>query len=283
VDFLEKEAKAKINIGLDVCGKLENGYHEVKMVMQTVHLSDMITFQKNKTGKVSMCSSDKTIPEDNRNLMIKAANLFMKTYKIKEGIHMELEKKIPHAAGLGGGSADAATTLLACNELFSVQASLAELKKIGVMIGADVPFCIMGGTALAEGIGEKLTVLSPLPACTILLVKPQISISTAHVYQSFDQIEVSKHPDIGGIMQALEKQDLKGVCDRLGNVLEEVTISEFPKLKEYKDYMKKHGALGALMSGSGPTIFGIYEDGTDAKKVAEYFKKQSEIASVNIT
>jgi 4-diphosphocytidyl-2-C-methyl-D-erythritol kinase len=283
LDFIEKKAKAKINIGLDILGKFANGYHEVKMIMHTVNLADTLSFQKNNTGKATMCSSDKTIPEDERNLIVKAANLFRNTYEVTEGVHIELEKRIPHAAGLGGGSADAATTLLALNELFQIHASQDELFKLGVKIGADVPFCIMGGTALAEGIGEKLTPIQPLPICTIVLVKPKISVSTAHVYQSFDLQEMKQHPDIDGIIKALEKQNLHEICVRLGNVLETVTIQEFPKLKTYKEYMKKQGALGSLMSGSGPTIFGIFENRMDAERVAHYFKQQPEIASVNIT
>ncbi len=282
MDFIEKKAKAKINIGLDVLGKFENGYHDVKMIMHTVNLADTLSFRKNNTGKATMCSSDKTIPEDERNLIMKATNLFRNTYGVTEGVHIELEKRIPHAAGLGGGSADAATTLLALNELFQLHASQDELFEIGVKIGADVPFCIMGGTALAEGIGEKLTPLQPLPTCAIVLVKPKISVSTARVYQSFDLQEIDQHPDIDGIIKALEKQNLREICVRLGNVLESVTIHDFPELKTYKDYMKKQGALGSLMSGSGPTIFGIFENRMDAERVVRYFEQQPEIASVNI-
>lgn len=283
MDFLEKKANAKINIGLDILRKRTDGYHEVKMIMQTINLADTLFFSKNKTGKATMASSDKTIPEDERNLIIKAANLFMETYQINEGVHIELEKRIPHAAGLGGGSADAAATFLALNEMFYVQAPMEELKKLGLKIGADVPFCMVGGTILAEGIGEKLTPLNPLPPCRILLVKPEIEVSTAKVYQAFNFNLITKHPDIQGMIEELKKENLKGIASRLENVLEAVTIKEYPVLKKYKEYMIKNGALGALMSGSGPTIFGIYENPIEAEKVAMYFRRLKGIASVEVT
>lgn len=280
--YITKQAYAKINIGLDVLRRLENGYHEVQMIMHSVKLSDELNFEKNGSGKATMTSTDKTIPEDGRNLIIKAANLFMETYQIKDGVHIELNKRIPHAAGLGGGSADAAVTFLALNEIFEVDASLEELQKLGVKIGADVPYCMMGGTALAEGIGEKLSKLPDLPECTVLLVKPKIAVSTPHVYQTLDATNIQNHPDMQGMLDALERQDLKGICKKLGNVLELVTVAEYPKLQEYKEKMMEYGALGSLMSGSGPTVFGIYETKEEAEIAAKYFKEQTEIANVEI-
>lgn len=282
MEQIVKQAYAKINIGLDVLRRLENGYHEVRMIMHTVNLSDELVFEKNDSGVATMTSTDQTIPTDNRNLIIKAANLFMKTYQIKEGVYIKLDKRIPHAAGLGGGSADAAVTFLALNEMFEVGASLEELQKLGVQIGADVPFCMMGGTALAEGIGEKLTKLQDLPTCTVLLVKPKIAVSTAHVYQTLDAKNIEEHPDMQGMLDALRLQNLEEICIKMGNVLELVTVDEYPKLKEYKEKMMEYGALGSMMSGSGPTIFGIYENEDKAKEAAGYFREKVEIASVEI-
>lgn len=166
--------------------------------------------------------------------------------------------------------------------MFHVNASLEELQTLGVKIGADVPFCMMGGTALAEGIGEKLTRLPELPKCAVLLVKPKIAVSTAHVYQTLDAARIENHPDVKGMLEALDRQDLKGICNKIGNVLEQVTVKEYPELETYKEKMVEFGALGSMMSGSGPTIFGIYEDGKDAEKAADYFREKAEIASVEI-
>ncbi len=283
MDSIKKIARAKVNIALDVLGKRKNGYHDVSMIMHTIELFDELSFQKNKTGKATMQSSDPTIPEDERNLIIKAANLFMKSYGICEGVHISLEKRIPHAAGLGGGSADAAETFLALNELFEVHASIEELMNLGVNIGADVPFCILGGTALAEGIGEILTKVPALPSCKIVLVKPSTAVSTAEVYRAYDEVKDVKHPNILEMMAALKEQDLKKICASMGNVLEEVTIHKYPELKLYKEEMIKHGALGAMMSGSGPTIFGIFDQEKKALEAVSFFENLTGIEKVVIT
>lgn len=253
----QMKAYAKINLGLDVLGRLENGYHEVKMVMQTVGIYDELSFEKAESGIVVTTDSGE-LPTDENNLIYKAAKLMMETYGIREGVRIHLQKNIPIAAGMAGGSTDAAATMKGINRLFDLDCSLQELMELGVKIGADVPYCILGGTALAEGIGEKLTALPPAPECFLLVAKPDINVSTKYVYEHLDAEGVSEHPDIDGMVRAIEEGSLDGVIKRLGNVLENVTIKAHPIIEEIKDRMKELGAVGSLMSGSGPTVFGIF-------------------------
>ncbi len=259
-----RKAYAKINLGLDVVGRLENGYHEVKMIMQTVGIYDVLTLAKIPEGIV-VTTDNGELPTDDNNLIYKAARLMLEKYNIAQGVSIHLEKNIPIAAGMAGGSTDAAGTFLGMNELFELGASEEELRELGVKVGADVPYCIMGGTALAEGIGEKLTRLPAPPDCYLLVAKPEINVSTKYVYEHLDAEGVTKHPDIDGMVEAIKQGSLEGIVDRLGNVLEVVTVKKYTIINDIKKVMLEGGALGSLMSGSGPTVFGIFA----AKELAE--------------
>ncbi len=267
------KAYAKINLGLDVVRRLENGYHEVKMIMQTVNLYDELTLKRTTAG-IRLTSDSGELPLDENNLIYKAARLMQEHYGIAEGVSVKLKKNIPIAAGMAGGSTDAAATMLAMKELFGLETSKAELMKLGVKIGADVPYCILGGTALAEGIGEKLTPLPKAPECHLLVAKPDINVSTKYVYEHLDAAGVTKHPDIDGMVNAIEKGSLQGIIERLGNVLETVTISAYPVISVIKDRMKELGAQGSLMSGSGPTVFGIFTEQEKAIRAYEEIKSE---------
>ncbi len=266
-------AYAKINLGLDVLRRREDGYHDVCMIMQSLELHDVITIQQAEAQGITMTTNLSFLPSNQDNLVHKAASLFMETYGLSSGLSLHLEKQIPVAAGLAGGSSDAAATLLGLNQLFHQGIPKEELMKLGVKIGADVPYCIMLGTALSEGIGEILTPLPPLPSCSILLVKPDISVSTKYVYEKLQLKEKSVHPDIQAMRRALEDADLHTLAKSMDNILQTVTIKEYPVISEIKDKMKEMGALNSLMSGSGPTVFGIYQNRELAKKAFTYFKR----------
>lgn len=277
-----RKAYAKINLGLDVIGRLENGYHEVKMVMQTVGIFDVLTLTKIPQGIV-VTTDHGELPTDDSNLIYKAARLMIEKYNIQEGVSVHLEKNIPIAAGMAGGSTDAACTFLGMNELFGLGATMQELQELGVKVGADVPYCIMGGTALAEGIGEKLSPLSTPPECVLLVAKPDINVSTKYVYEHLDAEGVENHPDIDGMVRALAEKDLHGIVERLGNVLENVTVKKHPIITEIKGCMLEYGAMGSLMSGSGPTVFGIFEKSEDARKAMEYIADKGLAKQVFVT
>lgn len=276
------KAYAKINLGLDVVRRLENGYHEVKMVMQTVGIYDELTFSRKETGIVITTDSGE-LPTNEDNLIYKAAKLLMERYNVQEGVSIYLQKNIPIAAGMAGGSTDAAATLKGINALFDLGCTQEELKEIGVKIGADVPYCVMGGTALAEGIGEKLTSLSPAPDCFVLVAKPDINVSTKYVYEHLDAAGVEKHPDIDGMVQAIEDGDLQGVLERMENVLESVTIVAHPIIDTIKTRMKELGALNSMMSGSGPTVFGIFTEKEKAEAAYEKIKEEQLAKQVFVT
>ncbi len=253
-----KRAYAKINLGLDVLRRREDGYHEVKMIMQTVSLYDILTFTRTEEG-IAVVTDKEELPGDESNLVYKAAKLLADTYGIKEGIKIELQKRIPMAAGMAGGSTDAAAVFRGMNECFGLNMTEEEMCALAVKIGADVPYCILGGTALAEGIGEKLTKLPDAPDCFLLIAKPDIDVSTKYVYGNLHADELERHPDIDGMREAIEAGNLGGVAQRMENVLETVTIKKYPVIQEIKDFLKANGAVSALMSGSGPTVFGIFE------------------------
>lgn len=266
---ITRKAYAKINLGLDVVRRLPNGYHEVRMIMQTVGIYDVLTFAKSDAGIVLQVDHEE-LSEDQNNLIYKAAKLLMDTAGISDtkGVHITLEKNIPIAAGMAGGSTDAAAALLGINELYGLGYDLEQLKALGVKIGADVPYCIQGGTALAEGIGEVLSKLPAPPACHLVIAKPDINVSTKFVYENLRANELQDHPDIDGMIEALRAGELKGITDRLGNVLETVTVPAYPIIQDIKDTMSAAGAEGTLMSGSGPTVFGIFRDKALAEKAA---------------
>ena len=276
------KAYAKINLGLDVVRRLENGYHEVKMVMQTVGIYDVLDFERTDGGIVITTDSGE-LPTDENNLIYKAAKLMMETYPISGGVKIHLEKHIPIAAGMAGGSTDAAATLKGMNRLFDLGCTLKDLMELGVKIGADVPYCVMGGTALAEGIGEKLTPLAPAPDCYVLVAKPDINVSTKYVYEHLDAQEIVKHPDIDGILDSIREGNILGVAERLENVLETVTQKEYPVIGQIKQFLVHRGALGALMSGSGPTVFALYDRKDLAARACEDLRRAGLAKQVYLT
>ena len=276
------KAYAKINLGLDVIGKLENGYHEVRMVMQTVGIYDELSFEKTESG-ITVTTDSGELPTNEDNLIYQAAKLMMETYGIQGGIRIHLTKNIPIAAGMAGGSTDAAATMKGMNRLYDLDCTLKELMELGVKIGADVPYCIMGGTALGEGIGEKLTALPAAPDCYLLVAKPDINVSTKYVYNHLDAEGIAEHPDIDGMVQAIEKGSLQGILNRLGNVLETVTVKAYPVIDTIKNRMKELGAVGSLMSGSGPTVFGIFLEEAKAQEAYEKIKEEQLAKQIFVT
>ena len=254
------KALAKINLGLDVIRRREDGYHEVKMIMQTIRLYDRIVMRKRRESKIQVKTNLFYLPENENNLVYKAAKLLIEEFKIQQGVQIDLQKFIPVAAGMAGGSSDAAAVLYGMNRMFHLGLSLEELMERGVKIGADVPYCLMRGTALAEGIGEQLTKLSTVPQCKVLIAKPAISVSTKFVYENLKLDENTVHPDINLLIQDIETKNLADMAAHMGNVLESVTIPNYPVIAQIKEQMIKDGALNAMMSGSGPTVFGIFDD-----------------------
>ena len=272
-DSLELKALAKVNLGLDVLGVRENGYHDVRMVMQTIYLYDKVTIQKTEEAGIRLKTNLDFLPVDEKNIAYKAAKLLIDEFEIKEGVEIILEKRIPVAAGMAGGSSNAAAVLVGMNRLFELGLGQKQLMERGVHLGADVPYCIMRGTVLAEGIGEILTPLAPLPKCYFVVAKPPISVSTKTVYEKLDSHEIEEHPDIDTVIEGLQEGNLKKVAENMGNVLERVTIQDYPVIEEIKNVMKQSGALNAMMSGSGPTVFGIYEDKKLANETKQRIKK----------
>lgn len=277
------KARAKINLGLDVLGKRDNGYHDVRMVMQTVGLYDRLIMTVLPEDDIRIKSNLTFLPVNENNLIYKAIRVMKDKYDIKEGVEVDLNKFIPVAAGMAGGSTDAASTIFGMNRLFDLGLSMNEMMEIGVGIGADVPYCLMRGTALAEGIGEKLTRLHYMPHCWLLVAKPPINVSTKVVYESLDMSEVLEHPDIDGIIEAIEKEDVELVAKRMGNVLEQVTIPMYPIIETIKQDMINHGAYNAIMSGSGPTVFGIFPDEKTALECQDFLKAKKDARQVYIT
>ena len=275
MDEISLKALAKINLGLDVLGKREDGYHDVRMIMQTIHLYDRVEIKKTRSPHIHVETNLYYLPVNEDNLVYRAAKLMKDEFQIKEGVRIVLQKFIPVAAGLAGGSSDAAAVLVGMNRIFNLGLKQNKLMELGLKIGADVPFCIMRGTALAEGIGEKLTPLPPMPKCQILIAKPPISVSTKMVYEKLDSCEIKEHPDIDGILDGLKNQDLEQVAASMGNVLEKVTVEAYPVIAQIKECMMEAGALGAMMSGSGPTVFGIFRDRRTAKEAFTKVKAQN--------
>ena len=283
MDRLELKALGKINLGLDVLGRRENGYHDVRMVMQTVYLYDRIIMKKSKTPGIRLETNLYYLPVNENNLAYQAAQMLMDEFHIEEGVSIQLDKHIPVAAGMAGGSSNAAAVLFGMNRMFSLGLSQKELMERGVKLGADVPYCIMRGTVLAEGIGEILTPLSPMPKCYVLIAKPAISVSTKMVYEKLDSHEIEDHPDIDGILAGLKAGDLKKVAGSMGNVLERVTVDAYPVIDQIKKMMIKEGARNAMMSGSGPTVFGIFEEKATARKAADAIRDARLTKQVYVT
>ena len=277
------QAFAKINLGLDVLGKREDGYHEVRMIMQTIRMYDQLDMRKSVEPGIHLKTNKKYIPVDENNLVWRAAKLMMDTCGIMEGVSIHLHKVIPVAAGMAGGSSDAAATLVGMNRLFHCGLSKEKLMELGVQIGADVPYCVLRGTALAEGIGEKLTVLPPMPDCWILIGKPGISVSTKYVYTTLDLNTNTVHPDIDGMKKALEDGNLYGITERMGNVLQDVTIPAYLEVERIKEQMKTLGAVNAMMSGSGPTVFGIFDNEEKAQEACQKLRESGSCQQVFLT
>ncbi|SDN57170.1 4-diphosphocytidyl-2-C-methyl-D-erythritol kinase [Fictibacillus solisalsi] len=260
------KAPAKINLSLDVLGKREDGYHEVKMIMTTVDLADRVELTLLEENKITIESTGGFVPLDQRNLAYQAAMLLKETFGVKKGVGIHISKNIPVAAGLAGGSSDAAATLKGLNELWDLGLTLDEVAVLGAKIGSDVSFCVYGGTAIATGRGEHIEHIKPPPPCWVLLAKPPIGVSTAEVYRKLN-VQNIEHPDIDAMVQAIESYDYEAVCRELGNVLETVTLPQYPEVKQIKDQMHRLGADGVLMSGSGPTVFGLFQHESRVNRV----------------
>ena len=278
-----RKAYAKINIGLDVLRRREDGYHELKMIMQTVDICDDLVFEKTKEQGIVIRTDREELPVDDDNLIYKAADLLFREKKITEGVKITLTKRIPIAAGMAGGSSDAAATMHGLNELFGMGYSTQELQKLGVKLGADIPYCLVGGTMLSEGIGEILTPLLAPPDCFLVVAKPDINVSTAFVYGNLHADRLTYHPDIDGMIEALRAGSLKGITDRLGNVLETVTVKKYPVIEEIKDLLRNMGAENALMSGSGPSVFGIFTEREAAEAAARAVENNKLAGQIFVT
>ena len=277
------KAMAKINLGLDVVGKGPDGYHELRMVMQMINLYDKVNIEKTPKNGIQVETNLSFLPVNENNIVYKAAKLLMDEFHIQDGVKISLEKHIPVAAGMAGGSSDGAAVLFGMNRLFNLRLNKRELMARGVRLGADVPYCLLRTTALSEGIGEILTTLKPMPDCTIVVAKPAVSVSTKTVFGKLKLDEIRQHPDIDAIVRAINDGDLGAIADHMGNVLETVTIRDYPVIGEIKELMKTMGARGALMSGSGPTVFGIFDDEAAAKNVWSALKNGSLARQVFLT
>ena len=283
MDSIRLKARAKINLGLDVLGKREDGYHEVRMVMQTIGIYDRLILTKIPEEEIRITSNLAFLPVNENNLIYKAIKLLKDEYHFPGGVSVDLNKFIPVAAGMAGGSTDAASTRFGVNRLFGLNLSMGKMMELGVRLGADVPYCVMRGTALAEGIGEKLTRITPVPHMWILIAKPQINVSTRLVYEQLDMGGIQKHPDIDGIIRAIEAQDVVRIAQSMGNVLENVTVPLYPVIETIKQDMLSHGAINAMMSGSGPTVFGIFPDEQTTLACQAFLKKKGDARQVYIT
>ena len=280
---IELKSLAKINLGLDVLGRRENGYHDVRMVMQSIYLHDEVKIEKKRREGIEIVSNLRFLPIGEGIIAYKAAHMLIEEFSLEGGVRITLNKHIPVAAGLAGGSSNAAAVLFGMNRLFRLGLSKEELMERGVTLGADVPYCVMRGTVLAEGIGEILTPLPACPKCHVLIAKPPISVSTKLVYEKLDSHEIEDHPDIDGIIDGLKAHDIEKVASSMGNVLEKVTIEEYPVIEQIKNVMKEQGALNAMMSGSGPTVFGIYDSKEKARKAAAKIREKQLAKQVYVT
>lgn len=283
MDEITLKALAKINLGLDVIRRREDGYHEVRMIMQTIHLYDLLEVKKTKDPQITIQTNLSFLPVNENNLVYKAARLLQEEFSLDGGVSVNLTKRIPVAAGMAGGSTDAAAMLYAMNQMYDLGLSRKELMERGVAIGADVPYCIMRGTALAEGIGEKLTQLPPMVKCPVLIAKPSISVSTKFVYQNLKLDEQTIHPDIDTLLSDIRGKNLDGICTHMGNILESVTIPNYPVIAKIKEQMLRSGAKASMMSGSGPTVFGLFEDGETAKAAMRDMKHSGLARQVYLT
>lgn len=277
------KARAKINISLDVVRKREDGYHDLSMIMQTVNLYDKVNIKKTHKEGIALKTNLSFLPVDGRNLVVKVIAYMMENYHIKEGVFVDLYKVIPIAAGLAGGSSDAASAIKGINTLFRLNLSLEEMIQIGKRFGADIPYCLVEGTILAEGIGDEMTYLEPFPECFVVIAKPNMSVSTANVFNSLNLVQVQKRPDNKLLIEAIAQGDLNTIAENMCNVLEEVTLKEYPYIQHVKDSMLGQGALGTLMSGSGSAVFGLFDQKDRAIQAAGYLKNQGIVKFVYTT
>jgi 4-diphosphocytidyl-2-C-methyl-D-erythritol kinase len=283
MDEIMLKGLAKINLGLDVVRKREDGYHDVRMIMQTIHLFDSLEIKKTRERGIQLQTNLSFLPVNENNLVYKAGKLLMDEFAISEGVFVHLEKRIPVAAGMAGGSTDAAAMLYGMNEIFDLGLSRKELMKRAAEIGADVPYCLMRGTALAEGIGEKLTPLPPMVKCPVLIAKPAGSVSTKFVYQNLKLDEHTVHPDIDALLADVRTKNFERICADMGNVLESVTIPHYPVIAQVKERLMQLGAAAAMMSGSGPTVFALFEDVKTARRAQEDLRQSGLVKQVFVT
>lgn len=276
-------ALAKINLGLDVLGRREDGYHELRMIMQTINMYDQLDMEISEEPGIRITTNLPYVPVNQNNLVYRAANMLLEEFQIKEGLTVDLQKMIPVAAGMAGGSSDAAAAMIGVNRLFQLGLSVKDLMERGVKIGADVPYCLLRGTALAEGIGDKLRALPACPDCYVLIGKPGISVSTKFVYENLHANELKSHPRTDEMLDAIQWHNLYKMADLMENVLETVTIPQYPIIEEIKNHMKEHGALNAMMSGSGPTVFGLFDDKTLAEQACEALRESRLARTVFLT
>lgn len=279
---MEVKAYGKINLSLDVIGRRDDGYHLVKMIMQTVDIYDTVTITRDDAaaeaeGGIEIKTDSGHIPGGPDNLVWRAADVMKRTYGITDPLSIDLVKRIPIAAGMAGGSSDAAAVFRGIRDMYALDVTDERLQQLALPLGADIPYCITGGTQLSEGIGEILTPLPTPPACTLLVVKPDLYVSTGWVYNAFDSIPENEviHPDVDAMIAANARGDLQGICATLGNVLEQQTGAEYPIIGELESFFKEHGADGTLMTGSGPTVFAIYEDDDKAQKAYAALEAES--------
>ena len=269
---------SKVNLGLDVLRRRDDGYHEVRMIMQTLKLCDELYFEETQKKEIRIVCNSENLECDENNLIYKAARLIMDEAGIDRGLDIRLKKNIPIAAGMAGGSSDAAATLVALNKMFGIDFDIAKLKEMGVKIGADVPYCIEGGTQLSEGIGEKLTRLKDAPQCFVVVAKPYIGVSTKYVYENLHVETIKTHPNIDAMLKGIDAGDLIEISSHMENILENVTEKKYPVIAMLKSKLKSMGALNSLMSGSGPTVFALFDDKDKADKACEAVLDTGEVA-----
>ncbi len=283
MDQIQLRAMAKINLGLDVIRRREDGYHEVRMIMQTIRLFDRLILSKTGKQEIELESNLRFLPANETNLAWRAADLMIRESGMDEGVHIYLQKRIPVSAGMAGGSADAAAVLFGMNRMFGLGFSEQKLRELGLQLGADVPYCLMRGTALAEGIGEVLTPLPACPPCYVVIAKPAISVSTKFVYENLHAETITDHPDIDGMIAAIRAGSLDDMILCMGNVLERVSIPAYPIIGEIRERMAACGAKAAMMSGSGPTVFGLFETQEQALAAKEQLMEWGKAALVYAT
>ena len=286
MDKIELKAYGKINIGLDVIRKREDGYHDLDMIMQTVGVYDDVIISREdgtQTYEIEVSTDADILPNDKGNLAFMAAKVLMEAYDIKSKVKIHINKRIPIAGGMAGGSADCAAVLRGVNKLFQLGLTDEQLQEYGVKLGADVPYCIVGGTKRAQGIGEILTDLPTPPKCYVIIAKPDAFVSTKFVYSHIRPAQIENHPDIDGIIESIKAGDLYGMCEKIANVMEDVTIPEYPIIQKVKDILKSNGAVNALMSGSGPPVFGIYDDEEKAKQSMDALSGKEFVSQLYLT